>query len=111
MIDGEHIVEKFDVMATPPYRGHTWSYVPGTGVHTVTVKQSIFRPQPGSCGAKVSLWQSLGNNVYKDFWLDKPVTVSGSPWPFVQPTVVTNQATLGRVIRTLFNTNPMHSLE
>lgn len=101
-MDGAKVVADSDFSATPPYKGHVWQRT-GNSWH-VEMKRSIFLPEPGPVDviALVSPTSGPANDTYQTAAVD----ITGTPSPFVLPTVPSGQALFPRLISSMFNAIP-----
>jgi hypothetical protein len=98
-VDGELVVQAFDAMGAPKYRGHGWDQKRPSNrreVVTVRVLRDLFPVDDGEHTVTVSVWQADDKPVG---YFDRKVAVPPRPVPAIYP---------GKVIRCLFNLTADH---
>lgn len=105
--DGELVVQSFDWQADPPFHGHDWQ-IDGDTL-TVTIDRAIFPGEAGAAEITVSVWpqSDLTNGGYSV----SPVTLDGTPSPFVLPDTPSGQVLTTPTVRSIFNSDPISVVE
>lgn len=100
-VDGQFVVHSYDYQLDPPYRGHGWELT-DAGL-TVTIKGSIYRPEPGRATVTVAILPN--GNELQAVYAQAVVQVGGTQTPYLRPSEPIAH-TPSEFIRSMFFSSP-----